>query len=225
MTRRQRPVAESDVTLDTNKLCVGFLLVHLIVENAAVISRGGYVTTFGAAARSHRDLRGFRYVVAVNAGDFGVRFVPESAGGRSSLPQHHQHRIVKPDCVCQLSIEISRMITRRLVATTATLRQRRELAFLVVTGEAVAMRQRDGFEASLLQPERVAVVLRWFRYELIISVTLRFVGLMTRGAALRILSSIFDMFVVRERDPELRNKISSSRRSKKLFAQTRKRKA
>ena len=110
------------MTLHANKLRVSFILVQLVIEYAAVASGGGYVTTFSTAARSHRDFLRLGDVVAFTALDFRVCFMTKRARRGSSLPQNHDYRIVKPDRVCQLSIEIDRVISCRLMTNVAALR-------------------------------------------------------------------------------------------------------
>ena len=83
------------------------------------------------------------------------------------------------------------------MATAAALRQRRKFAFLVVTGETIAVRERDRLERALLQPERVAQVLWRLGYKFVVRVALRLVGLVTISAL------VIRMFVVRKDDFEL----------------------
>jgi len=113
-------------------------------------------------------------------------------------------------------------ITSRLVTTATALRQRSKLALLVVTAKALTMRQRQRLERSLLQPERVTVILWRLDNEFLIRITLRLISLVAGRA---IISAAVLVFVMRESDSEIRNKFFSPCRRPKRGAQTRKRKA
>jgi len=113
-------------------------------------------------------------------------------------------------------------INSRLVTTATALRQRSKLALLVVTAKALTMRQRQRLERSLLQPERVTVILWRLDNEFLIRITLRLISLVAGRA---IISAAVLVFVMRESDSEIRNKFFSPCRRPKRSAQTGKRKA
>ena len=98
-----------------------------------------------------------------------VNFVPERTRRTASTPRRQRPPIFDTDLLGQRPIEICGvLLAMRLVTGITVLRQRRELSFLVVTGEAVGVCDRPRFERSLLQPERVANVFRRLGYELIV---------------------------------------------------------
>ena len=156
VARRHGPAPKNDVTLHANKLRVGLLLVQLVVEDTSVIRRRRHVTTVRTAARSHGHLRHLvsslaHPDMAFCALGFSVHLMSKGAGGSSSAPRSHRDRVVEANRLGQLPIEIDRLIRAGGVVTTvATLRQRSEFAFLVVTGETITVSQRESFERALL---------------------------------------------------------------------------
>src|ERR1044072_3067075 len=93
---RQWSTPINKVTLDANKLSVGFPLVHLVVEYAAVVRRRGAVTSVCATTRLHRWLQSL-HVVTLNALDFRMNLVSKRAGRSAPAPHCHCDRIVKPN--------------------------------------------------------------------------------------------------------------------------------
>lgn len=218
VTDWQRSIAKGNVTLHTNKLSVRLPLVHLVVQHAAVVRGRGDVTTLCATTRFHRHLRRLR-IVANFAFCFSVYFMPERTCRRAPAPRSHRNRIVKPNRPGQLLIKIGLTIPGgRLVTTVTVPRQRRQLAFLVVTSETVAMSQRRRLERAFLQPESVAMILRRFGHKFLVRITLRLTSLVTSGAFAIL------MLVVRKRDFEIGNKVLPFRGRKERFAKTGKRK-
>src|SRR6185369_4267493 len=96
MACRYRPTPINNVTLHANKLSVGFPLVHLVVEYAAVVCGGGDVTSVGAATRLHHRLQSL-HIVTLRTLNLAVRFMSKRAGRSSLAPNSHRDRIVKPN--------------------------------------------------------------------------------------------------------------------------------
>ncbi len=143
MAGRHWSTAKNNVTLHANKLSIRFPLVHLVVEYAAVVSRCRDVTALSAATRFHRRLQRLQ-VVTLRALNLTVHFMSKRAGSSSPAPYEHRDRIVKTSRLGYLRIEIDvRVHTCRLMTTATTLRQRRQLALLVVTAKALAVCQRQ----------------------------------------------------------------------------------
>ena len=103
------------------------------------------------------------------------------------------------------------------MAHITVLRQRRELALLVVTREAGRVSQWSRLERSFLQPERITDILWRLSNELIIRFALRLISLMAIGAI------CIGMFVVRKKYAKLGDKVDAFSRGKKRFAKTRER--
>ena len=116
------------------------------------------------------------------------------------------------------------------MANVAVLWFRRDAGIGVVTGEANCVTVRNSFEGAFLQPKVIAQILRWFGDVFFAGVTLRLIGLMTDGTALRwsvflflersvnqpsaifagqVETDYINVFVVRKSHAEFRNELSS----------------
>jgi len=94
VTSRQRSTPINNVTLHANKLSVGFPLVHLVVEYAAVVRRCSDVTSIRAATRLNLRFQRF-HVVTLRTLNLTVRFMSKRAGRSPLAPHGHRDRIVK----------------------------------------------------------------------------------------------------------------------------------
>ena len=96
MACRYRPTPINNVTLHANKLSVGFPLVHLVVEYAAVVRRCSDVTSLRVTTRLHLRLQRL-HVVTLRTLNLAMRFMSKRAGRSPPAPHGHRDRIVKPD--------------------------------------------------------------------------------------------------------------------------------
>jgi len=159
-------------------------------------------------------------------------FVAKGAGGNSPAPSTQHERVGYSHRGRQLRIKIDFQLRGRyqLVTHVAVLRLRRDTGIGAVTGEANCVTVRNRFERSFFQPKVVAQILRRFGDVLFAGISLRLIGLVTDGTALRWSVFLFlergvdqptatlagpvetddiNVFVVRKADAEFRNKLTS----------------
>lgn len=184
------------------------------------------MTPFGAATRFHRHLSRFvtrrvqcGHVVTLCALEIGVYFMSKRSRRNPILPGSDGPPITDPHCLDGLLIKIGRTFFRFwcFVTGVAVLRQRRQLALLVVTREARCVSQWSRLERSFLQPERITDILWRLSNELIIRFALRLISLMAIGAI------CIGMFVVRKKYAKLGDKVDGLSGGQKRFAKTRER--
>jgi hypothetical protein len=121
MTRRRRLIAKNEVTLGADKLRILVFLIDFVIENAAIIQRRGYVTTFGAATRFHRHRAppaGRGRLMALVTLNVRMNFMPERAGRRPAAPGGHRPPIFHSNLLGERTIEIRGALVRRMSLVT-----------------------------------------------------------------------------------------------------------